>query len=103
MKITEKLLKQKGFKLNTYPEGKFWEYDTSDQKIIENILQEDYFGDEDVVCLQLKEDFSDKKLAADSNVWEIKTEEEFFNILKRVPYKTKIETVITDEKGRKLL
>jgi len=84
MAITKKLLKQKGFKLNTYPKGKFWEYETKDKKIIENILQEDSFGDENVVCLQLKEDYSDKKLAADSNVWEIETEKEFLDILERM-------------------
>ncbi|MDV3428295.1 MAG: hypothetical protein LIR50_14960 [Bacillota bacterium] len=60
MKITGELLKAKGFELKIYPKLTFWEYTTSNKKIMENILQEDYSEDEYEVCLRLNKDFTEK-------------------------------------------
>ena len=72
---------EKGFELNTYPEGKYFEFVTKDDKVIEKILGKDYTGDEETAILQLKEDCSNKIICIDSNVWDL-TNEQFMGILK---------------------
>ncbi|MFC0903785.1 hypothetical protein ACFHWD_03655 [Clostridium sp. MT-14] len=86
MAITEKLLKEKGFKLNTYPEGKFWEYITEDDEKIEAILQDEYCGDENNICLQLQEDFTNIIEQVDIDTYDL-TEEQFLKLIKRIPSK----------------
>lgn len=67
----EELLLSKGFKLNQYPQGKFYEYETCDENIMQNILGNDYFGDEENLIIQISEDLSKKKICANCNVWEL--------------------------------
>lgn len=80
------LLKQKGFELNTYPEGKFWELqinENDNHKIeickafqadvelfdISNIL------DVEILILQCAEDFTKCLFYYDCNSWDMGTEE----------------------------
>ena len=81
--LTRELLLEKGFKLNTYPEGKYFEFVTKDDEVMEKILGNDYESDEETVILQLKEDFSNKLLCEDANVWDL-TDEQFMEILERL-------------------
>jgi hypothetical protein len=81
--LSKELLLKKGFELNTYPQGKYYEFVTTNNKVIENILGDDYMGDEESVILQLKEDFSNKLLCEDANVWDL-TDEQFMEILEKL-------------------
>jgi hypothetical protein len=81
--LTKELLLEKGFELNTYPQGKYFEFVTKDDKVIEKILTSDYMGDEETVILQLKEDFSNKLFCEDANVWDL-TNEQFMEILEKL-------------------
>ena len=81
--LTRELLLEKGFKLNTYPEGKYFEFVTKDDEVMEKILGNDYESDEETVILQLKEDFSNKLLCEDAKVWDL-TDEQFMEILERL-------------------
>lgn len=65
--LSNELLLEKGFKLNTYPEGKFYEFETKEDDIMSKILGNDYIGDEEIVILQLKEDFTGIVLCVDTN------------------------------------
>lgn len=78
--LSKELLLKKGFKLNTYPEGKYFEFVTKNDEVMEKILGKDYIGDEESVILQLKEDFSNKLLCENANVWDL-TYEQFMEIL----------------------
>jgi hypothetical protein len=49
--ITGELLIKKGFKLNTYPEGKFYEFETKDEEVMQRILGDDYYEDTNIVIL----------------------------------------------------
>lgn len=80
------LLKQKGFELNTYPEGKFWELlikDDDDRKIeICKAFQVDIelfdisnITDIDTLILQCAEDFTRCLFFYDCNSWDMETEE----------------------------
>lgn len=80
----KELLESKGFSLNTYPEGKFWEFvvetDEGLKKKICNIFQadiEEYIGniDVDTLILQCAEDFTKCLFYYDCNSFDMKTEE----------------------------
>lgn len=58
--MKEKLL-QKGFKLNIYPEGKYYEYETHNIDIIKKLI-EDLYGDEVKAILQCDENIENCKL-----------------------------------------
>jgi hypothetical protein len=81
--LSHELLINKGFKLNTYPQGKYYEYENKDNTIIEVVMGDDYFGDEENIVLQLKEDFSGKVLAVDCNNW-VLSDKEFEDILEKL-------------------
>jgi hypothetical protein len=81
--MINKELLNKGFELNSYTEGKFYELTTTESATIEKILNEDYRGDEETVVLQLKEDLSNKIICVDSNVC-ILGNEEFVEIINRL-------------------
>lgn len=69
--LSHELLVSKGFSLNEYPEGKYYEFSTTDDDVISNILDDEYMGDEEKVILQLKENFSNKLICVDGNVWNL--------------------------------
>ena len=54
-------LSQKGFKLNIYPEGKYYEYETHNIDIIKKLI-EDLYGDEVKAILQCDENIENCKL-----------------------------------------
>lgn len=62
---------KKGFKLNKYEQGNYYEFSTTNEDIISNILKEEYWGDEETLVFQIKEDFSELKMCIDAEVWEI--------------------------------
>ncbi len=74
--LTHELLINIGFKLNEYPEGKFYELVETEEIKVEKILiaaKVDYDPtniDEEVV-LQMKEDFTNKLICVGGNVWEL--------------------------------
>ena len=67
--MEEKLL-IKGFKLNIYSEGKYYEYITNDINIIEKLVDE-LFGDEEILILQCDENFENCKMCIDTNIWDL--------------------------------
>ena len=71
--MEEKLL-IKGFKLNTYSEGKYYEYITNDINVIEKLVDE-LFGDEEILVLQCDENFENCKMCIDSNIWDLEQNE----------------------------
>ena len=71
--MEEKLL-IKGFKLNTYSEGKYYEYITNDINIIEKLVDE-LFGDEEILVLQCDENFENCKMCIDTNIWDLEQNE----------------------------
>lgn len=77
------LLINKGFKLNKYPEGKYYEFTTKEDELMSKILKDDYDGMTSVVIIQLKEDFTNKIMCVDCNVWNL-SDIEFENILKEI-------------------
>jgi hypothetical protein len=81
--LNKEILIQKGFELNEYPEGRFFELCTTEENKMVNILGDDYRGDENTVILQLKEDFTNKLLCVDCNVWNL-TDAEFEQILNNI-------------------
>lgn len=81
--MNKEILSTKGFKLNRYPEGSYYEYETTDTTTIEKILDSDYFGNENIVILQLKEDLSNKLLCIDCNTWSL-SDVEFQKYLDRL-------------------
>ena len=79
-----KLLRSKGFTLNSYPEGKFWELvveDSEEQKEhICNIFKADidlyvHGADIETLILQCAEDFTRCIFYYDCNPWDMDTEE----------------------------
>jgi len=74
--LTHGILINKGFSLNEYPEGKYYELVEKEESKVENILkvaQVDYDQsniDEEVI-LQMKEDFSNKLICVSGNVWDL--------------------------------
>lgn len=79
-----KLLRSKGFTLNSYPEGKFWELvveDSEEQKEhICNIFKADidlyvHGADIETLILQCVEDFTRCIFYYDCNSWDVDTEE----------------------------
>lgn len=81
--ISKELLLEKGFELNTYPQGNYFEFVTKDDDTMAKILDKDYMGDEESVILQLKEDFSNILLCEDANVWNL-NDIEFSEIIKKL-------------------
>lgn len=71
--MKEKLL-QKGFKLNTYPEGKYYEYITSNTNVMEKLADE-LFGDEEILVLQCDDNFENCKMCIDANIWDLEQNE----------------------------
>ena len=71
--MEEKLL-IKGFKLNTYSEGKYYEYITNDINVIEKLVDE-LFGDEEILVLQCDENFENCKMCIDTNIWDLEQNE----------------------------
>lgn len=78
------MLKSKGFELNSYPEGKFWELvveDSEEQKEhICNIFKADidlyvHGTDIETLILQCAEDFTRCIFYYDCNSWDVDTEE----------------------------
>lgn len=80
------LLKQKGFELNTYKEGKFWELQIKedDDRKIEickafqadvELFDESYILNIDTLILQCAEDFTRCLFFYDCNSWDMETEE----------------------------
>lgn len=83
MDYTE-LLRSKGFELNTYPEGRFWELvvETDEDKKREickifNAVIDDYIGFTDIetVVLQVNETFKHCVFCYDCNDWDVGTQE----------------------------
>ena len=79
-----KLLRSKGFTLNSYPEGNFWELvveDSEEQKEhICNIFKADidlyvHGADIETLILQCAEDFTRCIFYYDCNSWDVDTEE----------------------------
>lgn len=72
------LLKSKGFALNEYPEGKYYEY--TDKNADDNTLNIarlfGYSGDgADMVILQCDENFENCVLYVDLNLWHLSSDE----------------------------
>lgn len=79
-----KLLRSKGFTLNSYPEGKFWELEVEDseeqKEHICNIFKADidlyvHGADIETLILQCAEDFTRCIFYYDCNPWDMDTEE----------------------------
>lgn len=79
-----KLLRSKGFTLNSYPEGKFWELEVEDseeqKEHICNIFKADidlyvHGVDIETLILQCAEDFTRCIFYYDCNPWDMDTEE----------------------------
>ena len=79
--MEEKLL-IKGFKLNTYSEGKYYEYITNDINIIEKLVDE-LFGDEEILVLQCDENFKNCKMCIDCNIWDLE-QYEFMKLVEKL-------------------
>jgi len=80
----KELLESKGFNLNTYPEGKFWELEINNDEALKekvcNIFKADielFVGrtDIDTVILQCAEDFSKCLFYYDCNPFDMGTED----------------------------
>lgn len=79
-----KLLLQKGFSLNEYPEGKFWELEVTDNEVLKTKICK-IFGanielfvngtDIDTLILQCAEDFTKCLFYYDCNPFDMTTEE----------------------------
>lgn len=79
-----RLLESKGFSLNEYPEGKFWEFVVEDDEELKKSLCK-IFGadielfvtgtDIDTLILQCAEDFTKCLFYYDCNLWDMETEE----------------------------
>jgi len=69
--LNHELLISKGFNLNKYPEGKYYEFSTKDDGVISKILKDDYNEMTDEVIIQMEENFSNKIMCVDGNVWEL--------------------------------
>lgn len=86
--LSHEILISKGFELNEYPEGRYYEFETTKDEQIEKILTASKIGydtsylDEKVI-LQLREDFSNKVICVECNVWDLNSYE-FDKILKEM-------------------
>ena len=69
--LTHELLINKGFKLNKYPEGKYYEFTTKEDELMSKILKDDYDETTSELIIQLKEDFTNKIMCVDCNVWNL--------------------------------
>lgn len=78
--LNHKLLISKGFELNNYPEGEYYELVTTDKDIISKILGIDYMGDEEKLIIQMKKNYNKKIICIDCNIWDL-SDKEFQNIL----------------------
>lgn len=86
--LNKKMLLQAGFKLNEYPEGKFYEFLTEETRTIENIeevvgLDFDYECPDEKLILQCQENLSNKKICIDCHVWNL-LEKEFEKIVEEI-------------------
>lgn len=81
--LTSELLINKGFKLNSYPEGKFYELEAKDENTLSKILGDNYMGDEEWGVLQIDENFKNAKLCVDCDTWDLTNDdfEKFVNKL----------------------
>lgn len=71
--MEEKLL-IKGFKLNTYSEGKYYEYITNDTNVMKKLADE-LFGDEEILILQCDYNFENCKMCIDTYIWDLEQNE----------------------------
>ena len=78
------LLNSKGFKLNEYPEGKFWEYEVKDDELQKENICEIFQASIDIssdgtdintLILQCAEDFSHCLFYYDCNSFDMETDE----------------------------
>lgn len=81
---TEQLLRSAGFKLNSYPEGNFWELTITDDEIqkrkVATIFAAEFddcieSSDIDTLILQCDECFSNCLFYYDCNSWDMKIDE----------------------------
>lgn len=88
----KELLKSKGFILNDYPEGKFWELVVEDDEVLKaricNIFKADielFFGETDIktLILQCAEDFTKCIFYYDCNPFDMETED-FMKCVKEI-------------------
>jgi hypothetical protein len=90
--LKHNILINKGFSLNEYDgHGKYYELVETDESLVEKILNVAGIGydPEDVdekVILQCKEDFSNKLIYVDGNVWGL-SDDEFDKIIETIPDK----------------
>lgn len=79
-----KLLLQKGFSLNEYPEGKFWELEVTDNEVLKTKICKTFGAnielfvngtDIDTLILQCAEDFTKCLFYYDCNPFDMTTEE----------------------------
>lgn len=82
--IMERLLQSKGFILNTYPEGKFWEFVIEDDEKLKEKIYKIFSADIelfvdgtdiDTLILQCAEDFTKCIFYYDCNPFDMETEE----------------------------
>lgn len=88
----KKLLQTKGFSLNTYPEGKFWELEVKEDEELKRKICKAFQADIelfddgvdiDMLILQCAEDFTSCVFFYDCNFWNMETEE-FMRCVKRI-------------------
>lgn len=85
--LNHEQLINKGFKLNEYEgQGKFYEFETTDESKIATILTAanvdfDPSHIDEKVILQMTEDFTNKLICVENNVWDL-SDCEFEEILK---------------------
>lgn len=93
----DKLLSKKGFQLNGYPDGKFWELEIEDDESRKTEICKafgadielfDYSGIPDIECLilQCDEEFQKCIFYYDCNVWEMSTEDFMESVTKLSDY-----------------
>lgn len=85
------LLRSKGFELNTYPEGKFWELQITDDeerkieicKAFQADIDSSNIADIDTLILQCAEDFTKCLFYYDCNPFDMSTED-FMKCVERI-------------------
>jgi hypothetical protein len=82
--IMEELLQSKGFILNTYPEGRFWELEVKDDELLKEQICKIFKAeielfvngsDIETLILQCAEDFTKCIFYYDCNPFDVRTEE----------------------------
>ena len=74
--LNHELLISKGFELNEYPEGKFYELVIDNPKTeLLNILEYGYDEEANQIIFQMWENFTNIIVMIDGEVWDLSTEE----------------------------